>query len=95
MILSLAGLSTTINIELQSSNEEYNPTPILQIDKEGPQAKKVPVYSVQPIPNDEILKKLVLGIAPPDFVKLKSSDPQVEGGRIKKASCSFGQCCTQ
>lgn len=84
VILSLAGLSTTINIELQSSNEEYNPTPILQIDKEGPQAKKVPVYSVQPIPNDEILKKLVLGIAPPDFVKLKSSDPQVEGWKNKE-----------
>lgn len=83
VILSLAALSTTVNVEIVSGTDQYYPTPVLQIDKEGPQAKKLPAYGPQPIANDEILKKLVLGIAPQDFKPMKSSDKQVEGWKNK------------
>jgi len=78
MVLSLVDMPTTLNIKISNSLDNYHPTPILQIDMPGPQAKELPVFSTPPILHDEILKRLVLGLAPSDFKKHETNNSLVE-----------------
>lgn len=80
--LSLADLSTTITVTLKNTIDKYHPSPILQIDKEGPQAKALPVFSIDGIKSDSVLKNIVLGLAPDGYEKLISSDSEVEAWRF-------------
>lgn len=79
--LSLADLATTVTVTLKNNTDKYHPSPILQIDKEGPQAKPLPVFSIDNVSSDAVLKNIVLGLAPDDFERLKTSDPEVEAWR--------------
>ena len=79
--LSLADLPTTISITMKNNTDKYHPSPVLQIDKEGPQAKSQPVFSVDSVNSDNVLKNIVLGIAPDNFEALVSSDSNVEAWR--------------
>jgi len=81
--LSLADLSTTITVTLKNTVDKYHPSPILQIDKEGPQAQSLPVFSIDGIKSDSVLKNIVLGLAPEGYEKLISSDPDVEAWRYE------------
>lgn len=79
--LSLVALPTTLTVTLKNSLERYHPSPILQIDKEGPQAKPLPVFSIDGINTDSILKNILLGITPDDYEAMKTSDANVEAWR--------------
>lgn len=83
--MSLAGLPTTITVIIKNNTDKYYPSPILQIDKEGPQAKASPIYSLDSVNSDQVLKRIVLGIAPDGFEVLKSSDSNVEAWRHKNS----------
>jgi len=76
--ISLVGLSTTVTVKMVNSVEQYHPNPIIQIDREGPQAKPLPVFKVTNVKDDTVLKNIVLGIAPESFEKLVTSDINVE-----------------
>jgi len=78
---SLAGMPTTFSITITSNADKYYPSPIIQLDREGPQAKPIPVFTVQNINDDPVLKDMVLGIAPPEYQVLRSSDGNVEAWR--------------
>lgn len=80
--ISLADLPTTITVTMKNDTDKYHPSPILQIDKEGPQAKAHPVFSVDNIASDSILKDIVLGIAPENYEKMQTSDSNVEAWRF-------------
>lgn len=80
--ISLADLPTTITVTLKNDVDRYHPSPILQIDKEGPQAKAQPVFSVGNVASDSVLKDIVLGIAPENYEKMETSDPNVEAWRF-------------
>ncbi len=85
VVLSLVGLSTTISIKLKNDRYEYHPTPILQLDLEGPQAKPVVINTLGSVNEDSALKSIVLGIRPDEsFIPLKSSDPNVEAWQRKE-----------
>jgi intracellular multiplication protein IcmK len=79
--LSLANLPTTITVTMKNNTDQYHPSPVLQIDKEGPQAKPLPVFSVDNVNSDNVLKNIVLGIAPDNFELLVTSDSNVEAWR--------------
>lgn len=79
--LSLVDLPTTITVTMKNNTDKYHPSPILQIDKNGPHAKVSPIFSIANINSDKILKNIVLGIAPTEFERLTSSDKNVEAWR--------------
>jgi len=79
--LTLVDLATSITITMRNSTDQYHPSPVLQIDKEGPQAKPLPVFSIDNTNSDKVLKNIVLGIAPDHFETLKTSDSNVEAWR--------------
>ncbi|MFA0809412.1 DotH/IcmK family type IV secretion protein [Microbulbifer epialgicus] len=79
---TLADLETTISVRVRSSIEKYHPSPILQIDREGPQAKPLPIFSVDNIDSDLLLKNIVLGVAPDNFEALETTDPDVEAWKF-------------
>lgn len=79
--LSLADLPTSITITMKNNTDKYHPSPVLQIDKEGPQAKPLPVFSVDNVNSDAVLKNIVLGAAPDTFEALETSDENVEAWR--------------
>tara|TARA_R110002072_G_scaffold301723_1_gene482171 strand:- start:31130 stop:32053 length:924 start_codon:yes stop_codon:yes gene_type:complete len=79
--LSLADLPTTITVTMHNNTDKYHPSPVLQIDKEGPQAKPLPVFSFDNVNSDQVLKNIVLGIAPDNFVSLQTTDSNVEAWR--------------
>ncbi len=83
--ISLADLSTTITVTMQNNTDEYHPSPILQIDKEGPQAKAQPVFTIDNVASDSVLKDIVLGIAPENYEKMETSDSNVEAWRFKES----------
>lgn len=83
--LSLADFPTSITVTLKNNSDQYHPSPVLQIDKEGPQAKPLPVYSVDNVTSDAVLKGIVLGTAPDTFEPLETSDENVEAWRNEES----------
>lgn len=81
IVLSLVGLPTTITINIKNSTERYHPSPILQIDRPGPHAKPAVSFNIGSVNQDEILKNIVLGLAPEGYKKLETSDASVEAWR--------------
>ncbi len=79
--LSLVDLPTTLTVTLVNSADRYHPSPILQIDREGPQAQPLPVVTATGVEDDALLKNILLGIAPDGYRRLASSDAAVEAWR--------------
>lgn len=75
MNISLVGHPAAIPILIEVSTKQFHSSPIVQLDREGPQAKPVLSTSVEGIPGSEILRDIVIGLAPPQFQVMKSSDP--------------------
>lgn len=75
MNISLVDYPAAIPVLIEVSTEKFHSSPIVQIDREGPQAKQVISSSVGGMQGDKTLKDIVLGIAPPQFEVMKSSDP--------------------
>ena len=83
VILALADLPTTVTLNLHNSGKAYHPAPIIQLDRAGPHAKQTPAFSIASVNSDDILKGIVLGVAPTEYRNIKTSDPAVEAWRHK------------
>jgi len=75
--LTLTDLPTSFSIILKNDINEYHPSPIIQIDREGPQAKPLFSTSIGSLTSDNILKNIVLGIAPDEFIELITNHSKV------------------
>ncbi|MEJ6534056.1 MULTISPECIES: DotH/IcmK family type IV secretion protein [Pseudoalteromonas] len=76
LLLKDKALSLTIRVE--NSKEKYHPQPILQITEVGPNGRALPrVTRTTEIRNDKVMKELMYGVAPDDFIQLESSNSQV------------------
>lgn len=78
LVVSLSGVSIPIYIKLKSNTDKYYPVPVLMIDSPGPNAIISQVSTIGEVEGSELMRDLVLGIAPDHFKKLKSSDTGVE-----------------
>lgn len=78
VILSLVGLPTTVTINVENSTERYHPAPVLQLDRMGPHAKPEPSFTIGSVNQDDVLKNIVLGLAPDGYKKMTTSDKFVE-----------------
>lgn len=89
MIFTLVDQPVAFNIILKSTDEKFNPAPLLQVQKYGPRAKQgvvqtqvgfgnVKIGGEDGLDQDTILKNIILGIAPSTFQKLVTTDTEVE-----------------
>lgn len=69
----------SLTVRLENSKEKYHPQPILQVTEVGPNGRTMPrTTNVALIRNDKLMKELLYGVAPDDFIKLESSNPRVQ-----------------
>ena len=78
VILSLVDHPMTITINVKNSTEVYHPAPVLQLDIAGPHAKHESSFSIGSVNQDDVLKNIVLGLAPEGYRQLKTTDKSVE-----------------
>lgn len=76
--LVLADLSTVVSVKLVASEDKYHPAPVLQIDKPGPNAKVLPVFTAQPLQDADLMRRLIVADLPEGFLKMRSDDPNVD-----------------
>lgn len=80
----LAGYPLTIPLILKNSTDKYYPSAIIQIDREGPQAKPSQVFTLESGKFDLVLKDIVIGVTPNNFERLKTNDRNVEAWRFNE-----------
>ena len=84
LTILLPGMSVPIPVALVNSEQAFHPAPVLQVDRDGPNARPVVggLASVPSLPNDDLMKRIVIGVPPEGAQALLSSDPAVEAWRI-------------
>ncbi|KZX57852.1 hypothetical protein A3709_19705 [Halioglobus sp. HI00S01] len=78
LTLMLHELPAVVPLRIRSDGGKYHPSPVIQIDREGPNAKVVSTVGEDQLEDDEIMKEIVVGIPPDGAQKLTSSDRNVE-----------------
>ena len=78
LTIMLEGLATAIPVQVINSESQYHPAPILQIDRDGPNARVVTHIADDGLDDDEMMRAIVIGVPPDSARELKTNDHNVE-----------------
>jgi len=84
MTFTLVNQPTPFTVRIKNDPSKYHSTPVLQVQAYGPFAEEPIFDSIKAVPDDEVLKNVVLGLGPENATMMKTSDSGVEAWKVGK-----------